>query len=224
MEHAIAFAETGHLCLGTLHANSTNQTIDRIINFFPEERRNQLLMDLSANMRALISQRLVRTEDGKGRKAAIEILLNTPTIADKIFKGEFHEIKGIMEKSRELGMRTFDWSLFELYNDGHISYEEAIRNADSANELRLNIKLKSKRGEPASASSGPDLSLHEYKSPAEQEEQRQAELAAQEEHKRQFEASQLARQQQELQPQEAAPAEKPQQAARPLEKLELSLE
>ncbi|MGA7596057.1 MAG: PilT/PilU family type 4a pilus ATPase, partial [Gallionella sp.] len=106
MEHAIAFAETGHLCLGTLHANSTNQTLDRIINFFPEERRNQLLMDLSANLRALISQRLVRTQDGKGRRAAIEILLNTPTIADKIFKGEFHEIKGIMEKSRELGMRT----------------------------------------------------------------------------------------------------------------------
>ena len=156
MEHAIAFAETGHLCLGTLHANSTNQTLDRIINFFPEERRNQLLMDLSANLRALISQRLVRTQDGKGRRAAIEILLNTPTIADKIFKGEFHEIKGVMEKSRELGMRTFDWSLFELYNDGHIGYEEAIRNADSANELRLNIKLKSKRGEPGSVTGGDD--------------------------------------------------------------------
>ncbi len=190
MEHAIAFAETGHLCLGTLHANSANQTIDRIINFFPEERRNQLLMDLSANLRALISQRLMRTEDGKGRKAAIEILLNTPIIADKIFKGEFHEIKGIMEKSRELGMRTFDWSLFELYNDGLISYEEAIRNADSANELRLNIKLKSKRGEPASATAGMELSLHEHKSPEELEAERQAELAAQEEHKRQFEAAQ----------------------------------
>jgi twitching motility protein PilU len=120
MEHAIAFAETGHLCLGTLHANSANQAIDRIINFFPEERRNQLLMDLSANLRSIVSQRLVRTEDGKGRKAAIEILLNTPTIAERIFKGAFGEIKALMEKSRELGMRTFDWALFELYNDGHI--------------------------------------------------------------------------------------------------------
>ncbi len=164
MEHAIAFAETGHLCLGTLHANSTNQTIDRIINFFPEERRNQLLMDLSANLRAIVSQRLVRTADGKGRKAAIEILLNTPTIADKIFKGEFHEIKGIMDKSRELGMCTFDWSLFALYDEGHISYEEAIRNADSANELRLNIKLKSKRGEPAAAGA-MSLALHQEADP-----------------------------------------------------------
>ncbi|MBI5005857.1 MAG: PilT/PilU family type 4a pilus ATPase [Nitrosomonadales bacterium] len=223
MEHAIAFAETGHLCLGTLHANSANQTIDRIINFFPEERRNQLLMDLSANMRALISQRLIRTPDGKGRKAAIEILLNTPIVADKIFKGEFNEIKGIMEKSRELGMRTFDWSLFELYNDGFISYEEAIRNADSANELRLNIKLKSKRGEPASATAGMDLSLHEYKSPEQLEAERQAELAAQEEHKRQFEAEQLARQQ-EKQQQEAASAAKPPAPPIQLDKLQLSLE
>jgi twitching motility protein PilU len=160
MEHAIAFAETGHLCLGTLHANSANQTIDRIINFFPEERRNQLLMDLSANLRAIISQRLVRTEDGKGRKAAIEILINTPTIAERIFKGEFHDIKGIMTKSRELGMRTFDWALFDLYSEGYISYEEAIRNADSANELRLNIKLKSKRGEPSTAG-GLSLSMQQ---------------------------------------------------------------
>jgi len=145
MEHAIAFAETGHLCLGTLHSNSANQTIDRIINFFSEERRKQLLMDLSSNLKAIISQRLIRTADGKGRRAAIEILLNTPIVADKLLKGEFHEIKGIMQKSRELGMRTFDHSLFELYNDGAISYEEAIRNADSANELRLNIKLNSTR-------------------------------------------------------------------------------
>jgi twitching motility protein PilU len=159
MEHAVAFAETGHLCLGTLHANSANQTIERIINFFPEERRNQLLMDLSANLRAIIAQRLVRMENGTGRKAAIEIMLNTPTIAERIFKGEFTELKSIMVKSRELGMRTFDGALFDLYNDGHISYEEAIRNADSANELRLNIKLKSKRGEPATAE-GPGLSLH----------------------------------------------------------------
>jgi len=154
MEHAIAFAETGHLCLGTLHSNSANQTIDRIINFFSEERRKQLLVDLSSNLRAIISQRLVRTADGKGRKAAIEILINTPIIADKLLKGEFHEIKNIMSKSRELGMKTFDWSLFELYNDGTITYDEAIRNADSANELRLNIKLNSTR-QPASAESAP---------------------------------------------------------------------
>jgi twitching motility protein PilU len=147
MEHAIAFAETGHLCLGTLHSNSANQTIDRIINFFPEERRKQLLTDLSGNLKAIISQRLIRTEDGKGRRAAIEILLNTPIIADKLLKGEFHEIKAIMGKSQELGMRTFDHSLFELYNEGVISYDEAIRNADSANELRLNIKLNAKRRE-----------------------------------------------------------------------------
>ncbi|MES2104284.1 MAG: PilT/PilU family type 4a pilus ATPase [Pseudomonadota bacterium] len=145
MEHAIAFAETGHLCLGTLHANSSNQAIDRIINFFPEERRNQLLMDLSSNLRSIISQRLVRTEDGNGRKAAIEILLNTPTIAEMIFKGQFQSIKEIMGKSRELGMCTFDQALFDLYNKKFISYEEAIRNADSANELRLQIKLKGTR-------------------------------------------------------------------------------
>ncbi len=149
MEHAIAFAETGHLCLGTLHSNSANQTIDRIINFFTEERRNQLLMDLSSNLRAIISQRLIRTEDGTDRRAAMEILINTPIVADKLLKGEFHELKNIMQKSRELGMMTFDVSLFELYEEGAIGYDEAIRNADSANELRLNIKLNSKRGAPA---------------------------------------------------------------------------
>jgi twitching motility protein PilU len=148
MENAIAFAETGHLCLGTLHSNSANQTIDRIINFFPDERRKQLLMDLSSNLRAIVSQRLIRTSDGKGRRAAIEILINTPTIADKLLKGEFHEIKPLMAKSRELGMQTFDLALFDLYNEGAISYDEAIRNADSANELRLNIKLNSPRGQP----------------------------------------------------------------------------
>src|ERR1700691_1496913 len=148
MEHAVAFAETGHLCLGTLHANSANQTIDRIINFFSEERRKQLLMDLSGNLKAIVSQRLIRTVDGKGRKAAMEILIHTPIIAEKILKGEFHEIKTIMSKSRELGMRTFDWSLFELYNSGDISYDEAIRNADAANELRLNIKLNGTRAAP----------------------------------------------------------------------------
>jgi twitching motility protein PilU len=148
MEHAVAFAETGHLCLCTLHANSANQTIDRIINFFSEERRKQLLMDLSSNLRAIVSQRLIRTVDGKGRRAAMEILINTPIIAEKILKGDFHDIKPIMTKSRELGMRTFDWSLFELYNAGDISYDEAIRNADSANELRLNIKLNGTRPAP----------------------------------------------------------------------------
>jgi twitching motility protein PilU len=158
MEHAIAFAETGHLCLGTLHANSANQTIDRIINFFPEERRQQLLMDLSGNLRAIVSQRLVKTSDGKGRKAAIEILINTPTVAELIGKGEVHDIKTVMTASREQGMRTFDGALLDLYDEGHIDYNEAIRNADSANELRLNIKLKSKRGEP-SASSSLNLSM-----------------------------------------------------------------
>ncbi len=179
MEHAIAFAETGHLCLCTLHANSSSQTIERIINFFPEERRTQLLMDLSANLRAIVSQRLVHKEDGKGRAAAIEILLNTPTIAERIMQGEFHEIKAIMTKSRELGMRTFDWALFELYNEGQISFEEAIRNADSANELRLHIKLKSQRGEPATAG-GMTLSLEpDEPTPEELEAQREAELKAQ---------------------------------------------
>lgn len=170
MEHAIAFAETGHLCLGTLHANNSNQTIDRIINFFPEERRNQLLMDLSSNLRSIISQRLVRTEDGNGRMAAIEILLNTPTIAEMIFKGQFQSIKEIMAKSRELGMCTFDQALYTLYNSGHIAYEEAIRNADSANELRLQIKLKSTRANAGTAAGGMSLSITEEKKeePAEQ--------------------------------------------------------
>jgi twitching motility protein PilU len=162
MEHAIAFAETGHLCLGTLHANNANQTMDRIINFFPEERRNQLLMDLSSNLRAIVSQRLVRTEDGKGRKAAIEILLNTPTIGEMILKGSFQSIKEIMHKSRELGMCTFDQALFELYNKGYISYDEAIRNADSANGLRLQIKLSGERkapGEGGGAAKPAELSM-----------------------------------------------------------------
>jgi twitching motility protein PilU len=141
MDHAIAFAETGHLALGTLHANSANQALDRIINFFPEERRQQLLMDLSLNLRALISQRLIPKKEGKGRMAAIEILLNSPLISDLIFKGEVHEIKEIMKKSRELGMQTFDQALFDLYEGGHIAYEDALRNADSVNDLRLNIKL-----------------------------------------------------------------------------------
>jgi twitching motility protein PilU len=149
MEHAIVFAETGHLCMSTLHSNSASQTLDRIINFFPEERRKQLLMDLSSNLKSIISQRLVRKDDGSGRIAAIEILLNTPIVSDKLLKGEFHDLKEIMGKSREQGMRTFDYSLFELYDNGVIAYDEAIRNADSANELRLNIKLNSKRTPPS---------------------------------------------------------------------------
>jgi twitching motility protein PilU len=192
MEHAIAFAETGHLCLSTLHANSASQTMERIINFFPEERKNQLLMDLSANLRAIVSQRLVRTQDGKGRVAAIEVLINTPSIAERIFRGEFTELKAVMNKSRELGMRTFDWALFELYNDNLISYEEAIRNADSANELRLNIKLKSQRGEPASAS-GVELTMHEMPSEEELAELRRQELLRQEAKRRELEDQQLAR-------------------------------
>ncbi|MFW2148613.1 PilT/PilU family type 4a pilus ATPase [Acinetobacter sp. TY1] len=147
MEHAIAFAETGHLCLGTLHANNANQTLDRIINFFPEERRNQLLMDLSSNMKAIISQRLVRTQDGQGRRAAVEIMLNTPLMAENILKGQFYTLKEIMTKSRELGMQTFDQALFDLYDEGSISYDEAMRNSDSVNELRLKIKLESRRKE-----------------------------------------------------------------------------
>jgi twitching motility protein PilU len=190
MEHAIAFAETGHLCLSTLHANSASQTIERIINFFPEERRTQLLMDLSANLRAIVSQRLVRTEDGKGRVAAVEVLINTPSIAERIFRGEFNELKGVMNKSRELGMRTFDWALFELYNEHKISYEEAVRNADSANELRLNIKLKSKRGEPA-GKVGMELTMEEQPSAEELAELRRLELERQEQTRRELEEERL---------------------------------
>jgi len=144
MEHAIAFSETGHLCLGTLHANNSNQAMDRIINFFPEERRQQLLMDLSLNLKGVVSQRLIPLREGKGRAAAVEVMLNSPLISDLIFKGEVHEIKEIMKKSRELGMQTFDQAIFELYEAGRISYEDALRFADSTNEVRLNIKLHGK--------------------------------------------------------------------------------
>ncbi|HEU0187664.1 MAG TPA: PilT/PilU family type 4a pilus ATPase, partial [Gallionellaceae bacterium] len=156
MEHAVAFAETGHLCLATLHANSANQALDRIINFFPEERRAQLLMDLSLNVKGLISQRLIPSVDGKGRVAAIEILLNSPLIADLIFKGEVNEIKPVMARSRELGMQTFDQALFDLYEAGKISYEEALKNADSLNDLRLNIKLNSQRSKDRDVMSGTE--------------------------------------------------------------------
>ena len=156
MEHAVAFAETGHLCLTTLHANSSNQALDRIINFFPEERRAQLLIDLSLNLRALISQRLIPRESGKGRIAAVEIMLNTPLISDLIFKGEVTEIKEIMKKSRELGMQTFDQSLFDLFEAHLISYEDALRNADSANDLRLQIKLSSQRAKTLDLAAGTE--------------------------------------------------------------------
>ena len=147
MDYAIAFAETGHLCLATLHANSANQAIDRVINFFPEERRAQLLMDLSLNLRAMVSQRLLPLKDRKGRVPAVEVMLNSPLISDLIFKGNVPEIKEIMKRSRELGMQTFDQSLFDLYEDELITYEDALRNADSINDLRLQIKLHSRHGE-----------------------------------------------------------------------------
>lgn len=147
MDHAVAFAETGHLCLATLHANSTNQALDRIINFFPEDRRSQLLMDLSFNLKAVISQRLIPFKGSKGRCAAIEILLNTPLVGDLIFKGQVHEIKEVMKKSTEQGMQTFDQALFSLYEAGKITYEDALRNADSVNELRLAIMLHGKESQ-----------------------------------------------------------------------------
>ena len=156
MEHAVAFAETGHLCLATLHANSANQALDRIINFFPEERRLQLLMDLSLNLKALVSQRLVPKQDGKGRAAAVEILINTPLISDLIFKGEVTEIKEIMKKSRNLGMQTFDQALFDAFETNQISYEDALRNADSVNDLRLQIKLNSRRAKSSDLSAGTE--------------------------------------------------------------------
>ncbi len=154
MEHAIAFAETGHLCLATLHANSSNQALDRIINFFPEERRQQLLMDLSLNLKGMISQRLIPLKDTKGRVPAVEIMLNSPLISDLIFKGEVHEIKEIMKRSRELGMQTFDQALFDLFEADKISYEDALRNADSVNDLRLTIKLHSKNARAADLTKG----------------------------------------------------------------------
>jgi len=161
MEFGIAFAETGHLAMATLHANSANQALDRIINFFPEERRQQLLMDLSLNLKAVIAQRLLKTVDGKGRAAAIEILLNTPLISDLILKGEVHEIKTIMSKSNELGMKTFDQALFDLYEADLVTLEDALRNADSMNELRLRIKLEGKAAKDAEEDSLDHLSLHE---------------------------------------------------------------
>ena len=155
MDYALAFAETGHLCMATLHANNSNQALDRIINFFPEERRNQLLTDLSLNLQAFISQRLIPREGGRGRVAAVEVLLNSPIIADLIRKGEVHNIKEMMKKSTGMGMITFDQALYDLYENGDISYQDAIKNADSAHDLRLDIQLRSRRAQNA----GPDLEL-----------------------------------------------------------------
>ena len=155
MDYALAFAETGHLCLATLHANNSNQALDRIINFFPEERRTQLLTDLSLNLQAFISQRLIPREGGKGRVAAVEILLNSPIISEMIQKGEIHGIKEMMKKSTAMGMQTFDQALYELYERGDISFQDAIKNADSAHDLRLDIQLRSRRAQNA----GPDLEL-----------------------------------------------------------------
>ncbi|MCU0764178.1 MAG: PilT/PilU family type 4a pilus ATPase [Hydrogenophaga sp.] len=156
MEHAIQFSETGHLCMATLHANSSNQALDRIINFFPEERRPQLLMDLSLNLRALISQRLVPRQDNKGRHAAVEIMLNSPLISDLIFKGEVAEIKEIMKKSTQMGMQTFDQSLFNAFEANLITLEDALRNADSLNDLRLQIKLNSQRAKTTDLAAGTE--------------------------------------------------------------------
>ena len=156
MEHAIAFSETGHLCLATLHANSANQALDRVINFFPEERRTQLLMDLSLNLKAMVSQRLIPKQDGKGRIAAVEVMLNSPLISDLILKGEVSEIKEIMKKSRNSGMQTFDQALFDAFESNAINYEEALRNADSVNDLRLQIKLNSKRAKSTDLAAGTE--------------------------------------------------------------------
>jgi twitching motility protein PilU len=156
MEHAVSFAETGHLCMATLHANSANQALDRIINFFPEERRSQLLMDLSLNLKALVSQRLLPRQEGTGRAAAVELMLNSPLISDLIFKGEVTEIKEIMKRSREQGMQTFDQSLFDLYESHTVTYQDAIRNADSVNDLRLQIKLNSQRARNTDLAAGTE--------------------------------------------------------------------
>jgi len=156
MEHAVAFAETGHLCMATLHANSANQALDRIINFFPEERRAQLLMDLSLNLKGMVSQRLLPRQAGKGRVAAVEVMLNTPLISDLIFKGEVAEIKEVMKRSRELGMQTFDQSLFDLFESNLVTFEDALRNADSHNDLRLQIKLHSQRARSSDLAAGTE--------------------------------------------------------------------
>ena len=159
MEYAIAFAETGHLCMSTLHANSANQALDRIINFFPEDRKSQLLMDLSLNLKSFVSQRLIARKGVKGRVAAIEVMINSPYISDLIFKGDVHEIKSVMARSRELGMQTFDQALFDLYEADLITYEDALRNADSVNDLRLKIKLEGKHAKEDRGSGMDNLEI-----------------------------------------------------------------
>ncbi len=162
MEHAVAFAETGHLCLSTLHANSTNQALDRIINFFPEERRAQVLMDLSLNLKSVISQRLIPLKEGEGRTPAVEVMINTPLMSDLIFKGKVHEMKELIAKSNEVGMQTFDQHLFQLYEEDTITYEDALRNADSVNDLRLRIKLEGKAAKDSDLMEGlDDVSVEE---------------------------------------------------------------
>ena len=161
MEYGIQFAETGHLCLATLHANSANQALDRVINFFPEDKRDQLLMDMSLNVKGIIAQRLLPRASGTGRIAAMEVMLASPLISDLIFKGEVHQLKEVMARSTRLGMNTFDQALFDLFEDGKISYEDALRNADSRNELRLRIKLESKRDFKASDDGSESLRLAE---------------------------------------------------------------
>ncbi|MFA7620104.1 MAG: PilT/PilU family type 4a pilus ATPase, partial [Thiohalomonadaceae bacterium] len=166
MEYAIAFAETGHLCLATLHANNANQALDRIINFFPEDRRSQLLMDLSLNLKAVVAQRLIPRADGQGRRVAVEVLINTPLVAELILRGEVHGIKELMKKSTEHGMRTFDQALYELFRQGHITEQEALRNADSANEVRIMIKLGDSATSAEQLTAGLDsLRLEETEAP-----------------------------------------------------------
>jgi twitching motility protein PilU len=157
MDHAIAFAETGHLCLATLHANNANQAMDRMINFFPEDRRGQLLMDLSLNLKAIVAQQLIPTPDGKGRRVVVEVLINTPLAADLIRKGEVHKLKDLMKRSNQQGMKTFDQALYDLYRDGEITQEDAIHHADSANEVRLMIRLKDSEVDSSNALEGVTL-------------------------------------------------------------------
>ena len=157
MDHAIAFAETGHLCLATLHANNANQAMDRIINFFPEDRRGQLLMDLSLNLKAILAQQLIPTPDGKGRCVAVEVLINTPLASDLIRKGEVHELKDLMKRSNQQGMKTFDQALYDLYREGKITQDDALLYADSANEVRLLIKLKDNEVDASNALEGVTL-------------------------------------------------------------------
>ncbi|WP_185233495.1 PilT/PilU family type 4a pilus ATPase [Teredinibacter franksiae] len=161
MDHAIAFAETGHLCLATLHANNANQALDRIIHFFPADRHSQLWMDLSLNLRAIVAQQLIPTPDGLGRRACLEVFLNTPLAQDLVRKGQVHELKELMKKSTELGMQTFDQALYDLYDSGEITYEDALSHADSPNDLRLMIKLGSETDAEYLSNAADELSIQD---------------------------------------------------------------